>query len=95
MLLGCGVQVAGRLIGEDQRGGGHQGARDGDALTFALGELVGAALQEPVDSQVGCEALGSGAGGVVEPEVVVEPVRVEDVLQHVEVVEEEEEDVPF
>jgi len=35
-----GVQVPGRLVGEDDRGPVHEGARDGDALALAAGQLV-------------------------------------------------------
>ncbi len=38
------VEVAGRLVGDDDRGVGDEGARDGHALLLAAGELVGVVL---------------------------------------------------
>ena len=41
------VEVAGGLVGEDDRGVGDQGAGDGDALLLTSGELAGA-VADPV-----------------------------------------------
>src|SRR5690606_12467901 len=38
---GGGVEVAGRLVGQEQRRAGYQGAGDGDPLPLAAGQLVG------------------------------------------------------
>ena len=54
------VEIAGRLVGDDDRGAMHQGAGDGDALLFATGELRGVVI-EPVGEADGGE-LGAGAG---------------------------------
>ena len=43
----AGVEVAGRLVAEDDLGPGGQRAGDGDALLLAAGELGGPVL-EPV-----------------------------------------------
>ena len=40
------VEVAGRLVGEDQFRPGGEGAADGDALLLAAGELFGVAGEE-------------------------------------------------
>jgi hypothetical protein len=39
---GLAVEVGGRLVGEHDARPGDQGARDGDALALAAGQLVGA-----------------------------------------------------
>lgn len=90
LLFGCRVQVACRFVREDQLRGGDQGARDGDTLAFALRELARATLKEPFDPEVSCETSGSGVRLPVEVEVAMEPIRIENVLQDVEVVEEQE-----
>src|SRR5436190_13916401 len=41
-LAGLRVEVAGRLVGEQDGRVVHQGARDGDALALTAGQLVGA-----------------------------------------------------
>ena len=52
------VEVAGRLVGEDQRGLGHQGAGDRDALLLAARQLAG-----PVVGAVGeADAVEGGDG---------------------------------
>ena len=38
---GAGVEVAGRLVGQDNFGAVHDGAGDGDALLLAAGKLGG------------------------------------------------------
>ena len=40
LLAGGGVEVAGGLVGEEERGLAHERAGDGDALALAAGELV-------------------------------------------------------
>lgn len=40
--LGGGVQVAGGLVQDDDRGRGQVGAGQGDELAFALGEVAAA-----------------------------------------------------
>ena len=37
-VAGLAVEIAGRLVAEQQRGIGDDGARDADALLFAAGE---------------------------------------------------------
>ncbi len=41
-MCGCGVEVCGRLVGEEDSGAIGNGAGDGDALLLADRELVGA-----------------------------------------------------
>ncbi len=41
-LAGALVQIAGRLVGEQQRGVAGEGARDGDALLLSSGKFSGA-----------------------------------------------------
>jgi hypothetical protein len=41
LFAGGAVEVAGGLVGDDQRRVGHQGAGDGHALLLAAGQLVG------------------------------------------------------
>ena len=43
-MRGLGVERGGRLVGEQQRGVGGQGARDADALLLATRELLGVVL---------------------------------------------------
>ena len=59
--LGAGlrVEVAGRLVGEDDLGLAHERARDGDALLLATREL-GRPVGEPV-------AQADGVDDLVEP----------------------------
>jgi len=40
LLAGAGVEIAGRLVGEDDGGIVDEGTRDGDALALAAGEFV-------------------------------------------------------
>jgi len=47
------VQIAGRLVGQDERGIGHQRARDGHALPLAPRQLVGAVSQPIPQPQLG------------------------------------------
>ena len=44
-MLGAGVEVAGGLVGEDDRRAADQGPGTGDALLLAAGELVGPVVQ--------------------------------------------------
>ena len=57
--LGCvaRVEVRGGLIGEDQRRAMHDGAGDGNALTFAAGEEIGAMVRAGGEADV-FEGLG-------------------------------------
>ena len=41
LVAGLGVEVAGRFVGEDDRGPVDEGAGDGDTLALPAGELVG------------------------------------------------------
>ena len=90
LLFGRRVQVARGFVREDQLRGGDQGAGDGDTLAFALRELARATLKEPFDPEVSRETSGSDVRLPVEVEIAMEPVRVENVLQDVDVFEEQE-----
>ena len=46
LLLRCGVEVACRLIGEDETGFGDERAGYRDTLPLALGELTGAPVEQ-------------------------------------------------
>jgi hypothetical protein len=64
---GPGVEVAGRLVGEDDGRFGDEGTGDGDALLLAAGELggpVGAAIAEAdgVDQLLDPLLVGLAAG---------------------------------
>jgi hypothetical protein len=63
---GCG------FVGENQLGGSEEGAEDGDALAFALGEVGGGAVEEVGDveafGELGEGVSEGGAGGVGEAE---------------------------
>jgi hypothetical protein len=41
LLAGGGIEIAGRLVGEDQFGTRRGGARDGNTLLLAAGKLGG------------------------------------------------------
>ena len=45
LVAGLGVELAGRLVGQDQERVLHQGPGDGHALLLAAGELVGAVVE--------------------------------------------------
>jgi hypothetical protein len=47
-VAGCGVQIARRLVGEDQARGVHQRARNRHALHLSAGKLVHHAVRKPV-----------------------------------------------
>ena len=57
VLAGLAVEVAGRLIGQQDAGIADQGAGDGDPLLLAAGELVGTVL-DPVAQAHALEHLG-------------------------------------
>src|SRR6185503_6480715 len=66
------VEIAGRLVGEQQRRVVHQRPRDGDALLLAAGELV-RMVAEPVAETHGLQRLGGalppiGSGGLARVE---------------------------
>jgi hypothetical protein len=78
---GCGVEVAGRFVAEDEVRSGGKGAADGDALAFTLREAGGLAVEEVRDACLFDEVHGvgfkftridGGAGGdvVMEQDVV-------------------------
>src|ERR1051326_2005855 len=50
---GDGVEIAGRLVGEDQPRPGHEGARDGDALLLTARELIRHAARRARESDRG------------------------------------------
>ena len=45
------VEVAGRLVGEDEARAGGERPADGDALLLAAGELLGVAGEEGVEAE--------------------------------------------
>jgi hypothetical protein len=55
-----GVEVAGGLVGEDDRGAGNEGTGDGYTLLLAAGELVGTVLEATVDSEEVSEVVEEG-----------------------------------
>ncbi|OQB83933.1 MAG: hypothetical protein BWX86_02865 [Verrucomicrobia bacterium ADurb.Bin122] len=56
------VEVARRLVGEDQLRPVHQGARHGDALALAAGELAWQVVPALGEADAGEQFVGSGAG---------------------------------
>ncbi len=72
---GVAVEVAGRLVGEDQRGVGDDRARHGDALLLAAGELgrvMAGAVEDADGVERGAGALAArlaGQAGVGEREL--------------------------
>ena len=58
-MAGLGVEIAGRLVGEDQRRARRRGAGDGDALLLAARKLRGV-MGEPV-AEADRFKLGRGA----------------------------------
>ena len=60
-VAGGGIEIAGRLVGEDQAGVRGDGAGDGDALLFAAGKL-GGIMRDAVAKADGFELrVGTGA----------------------------------
>ena len=57
LVAGLGVELAGRLVGQDEHRLLDQGPGDGHALLLAAGELVGAVV-EPVPQADLLEQLG-------------------------------------
>ncbi len=82
------MQVAGRLVGEDHRGVGDDGARDADELLLAAGELRGIEILLRDDAEaiehVGDDALALGLADVAVGErqldVLVDRQVVEQVI---------------
>ena len=62
LLRGGGVQVAGRLVGEDQRRVGDQRAGDRDALLLAAGQLGGQVVDAVAQPDLAQRAPAPGAG---------------------------------
>ena len=62
-LTGCGVEVSGGFVGEEEAGAGGEGAGEGDALLLAAAELAGE-VGEAVAEAYGFERLGGAVGGV-------------------------------
>ncbi len=52
-LAGFGVEVAGRLVGEDDGGLTDEGAGDGDALALAAGHFVGLVVDAVSEADIG------------------------------------------
>ena len=70
LVAGRRVEIAGRLVGEEERGAIAQGAGDGDALLFAAGEFRGPVMQPRAEADaieqiggVGRVALAREPGG--------------------------------
>ena len=65
---GLGVEIAGRLVGQQDGGLGDDGARDGDALLLAAGQLarrvIFAASQPDAGQRVAGPARRRSAGGM-------------------------------
>jgi len=59
LLLGGGVEVAGRLIGKDQTGFRDERAGYRDALPLALRELTRAPVEQSGEAQVRSESTGA------------------------------------
>src|SRR5205807_3521033 len=58
---GSGIEVGGRLVGEEEFGRDDEGAGDGGALPLAAAQPVGARRGKPGDAQALEERLGEGA----------------------------------
>ncbi len=76
---GAAVEVAGRLVGEDQRRPVHQRARDGDALLLAARQLVRQVML-PVGEPDRLQR-GAGAATLLRQRQVAVEQRQLDVLQ--------------
>ena len=63
-FAGVAVEVAGRLVGEDQAGGVDQGAGDGDALLLAAGDARGQGIGVAFQTNPGEHAAGLFTAGV-------------------------------
>ncbi len=78
------VEVAGRLVGEDEVGPRHERAGDRDALALAVRELVDRAALLAAEPDAREERARAVAGGGVEAKVAVEAEREKDILEGVE-----------
>ena len=56
---GLGVEIAGRLVGQDDGRAVDEGAGDGDALALAAGEFVGLVVHARLEADVGERLLGA------------------------------------
>jgi hypothetical protein len=61
LVAGVNVEISGGFIGEDQGGTVAQGARDGDALLLAAGELGGTVIEAGTKADL-VEELGAADG---------------------------------
>ena len=66
-VTGGGVEIAGRFIGEQDRGLVDEGAGDGGALKLSAGELVGAMVGAIGEMDGGEEVAGAGTGEGIDP----------------------------
>ena len=81
--LGRGIEIAGRLVRQDQPGLRHKRPADGHALLFALAQPGGVPVQLVADAAGRRQRLGPLADGVIERQNRVNPERIEDVLRAV------------
>ena len=93
------IQIAGRLVGEDQVGLGEHGAADRHPLSFALGQPAWVAHEHVADADLFGKGDHSLLHGRNESERGIDAVGQEDVVEHVQVLEqlellEDESDVP-
>ena len=61
-VCGTGIEVAGRLVGQEQFGVGYQGASERDSLLFATRQFS-AAMVCPV-AELDFIVIGTGTGGI-------------------------------
>ena len=64
VAAGLAVEVAGRLVAEQDGGAVEQRPGDGDALLLAPGELAGTAIGDEVEPDPREDLDGAGAGAV-------------------------------
>ena len=88
------VEVAGRLVGEDEGGAADEGAGDGDPLLLAAGELVRLVVPPVADADVVEEDDGIGGEALAAPALRVDEGEGDvllggDPLQEVELLEDE------
>ena len=80
---GFGVEVPGRLVGENDRRGGDEGAGYRDALFFAAGKPFRGTVQKTAEAEYADEPLESGLDGIdLLPPRAVDAKREKDVLAH-------------
>ncbi len=88
-----GVEVAGRLVGEDQLGLGDEGAGDRDALLLAARELAGAMARAMGDADLVHHlvdtALALGGGDVVVEQGQLDILAHRQLVDQVEALEDE------